>query len=244
MCSLFVLLRVDPDHPILVGANRDERRDRPSSPPGLWVGARRRVLSPRDRQAGGTWMGVNDRPWFAGLTNVAGGARDPAATSRGVLPHLVLDQDRFEDAEPAVAAAVAASAFNDFVLLLTDGVRVVVWRHVARQLTVQRPTATTLTLSNEHELNQLDVPELAAARAAGLPLTERLDRLESILRDEGAAGGHRVLKRGGAYGTVSSSILAVPRRDPRKLVWRYAAFQPNPTPYRDYGNLGRRLLAD
>ena len=69
-----------------------------------------------------------------------------------------------------------------------------------------------------------------------------LDLLAAILRQEVHASGHRILKGGnGPYGTVSSSLVAVPRRDPLRLVWRYAAGPPDVTPYRDYGNLGRRL---
>ncbi|MGA0870627.1 MAG: NRDE family protein, partial [Planctomycetota bacterium] len=56
MCLLITLVGVDPDHPSIVASNRDERRDRPSAPPGLFVGQKRRILSPRDREAGGTWI--------------------------------------------------------------------------------------------------------------------------------------------------------------------------------------------
>jgi hypothetical protein len=242
MCSLLLLLDADPDFPILVAANRDERRDRKASPPGLYVGARRRILSPRDRRAGGTWMGVNDRMWFAGLANVAGGNNFPDAVSRGGLPHLALDQDAFADVAPAIAAAVAANVFNDFQLLVTDGAQTVAFRHVGRELRVARPPATTLTLTNEHDLDQFVVPELEGARAPGLTVEQRLDLLAAILRQEVHASGHRILKGGnGPYGTVSSSLVAVPRRDPLRLVWRYAAGPPDVTPYRDYGNLGRRL---
>ena len=71
MCLLIVVRGRFAGHPIVVAGNRDERRDRKASPPGLWVGERRRVLSPRDRVAGGTWLGVNDLGAFAGLTNIA-----------------------------------------------------------------------------------------------------------------------------------------------------------------------------
>lgn len=242
MCSLFVLLGVEPEFPILVAANRDEMRERMASPPGLLVGTHRKILSPRDRCAGGTWMGVNDRMWFAGLTNVAGGHRFADATSRGALPHLVLDQVSFEDIELALATAVAAQVYNDFQLLVTDGTRVAVFRHVERVLHTTWPTASTLTLTNEHDLNALAVPDLDRVRAAGVSFDQRVAILSSILLDEGRATGHRVLKTGGSYGTVSSSILVVPRQDPRWLVWRYAPGPPDTTPYRNYGNLGRRLV--
>jgi len=41
---------------------------------------------------------------------------------------------------------------------------------------------------------------------------------------------------------VSSSLIAIPRGDLRELVWRYAAGAPDEVPYRNYGNLARRLV--
>lgn len=242
MCSLFVLLGVEPDFPILVGANRDEMRDRSSSPPGLFVGQRRRMLSPRDRRAGGTWMAVNDRLWFAALTNVTGGNRFPQAPSRGELPHLALDVAEFEDVVPTIAATVRARPFNDFRLLVTDGSRSVVFRHVERDLRIEHPATRTLTLTNEHDLGVLAVADLEGVREPVLGIEQRLERLADLLLDEGSRTGHRVLKTSESYGTVSSSVLAVPRLDPRRLVWRYAQGIPGRVPYRDYGNLGRRLV--
>jgi len=53
-----------------------------------------------------------------------------------------------------------------------------------------------------------------------------------------------VCKHGASYATVSSSLIAVPLGDPTQLRWRYAAGPPDVTDYRNYGNLGRRLLPD
>jgi hypothetical protein len=39
-------------------------------------------------------------------------------------------------------------------------------------------------------------------------------------------------------------LLAVPAGDPGQLVWRYAAGPPDVTEFRNYGNLGRRLLPE
>jgi uncharacterized protein with NRDE domain len=243
MCSLFVLLHADQHYPILIGANRDELRARPSAPPGLFVGQHRRILSPRDKLAQGTWMGVNDAGWFAGLTNVAGSRRTPAAHSRGHLSHVALDQLEFAAVPDVIAREVAVRVYNDFQLLVTDGTQVHVFRHVAGVLTLATPAQPTLVLTNEHALHELHVPGLQAVRAPHLDVHARLDALAGILRDEGQASGHRVLKRNGDYGTVSSSLVAVPRGPITGLIWRYAAGPPDATPYRNYGNLARRLLA-
>ena len=50
MCSL-IFVRVE--GAMFVAANRDERVDRPSSPPEIWQGRRRRLLSPIEQAASG-----------------------------------------------------------------------------------------------------------------------------------------------------------------------------------------------
>jgi hypothetical protein len=244
MCVLIVLRGLHPDHPLVVGANRDERTDRPASPPGLWLGAHSRVLSPRDRRAGGTWLAVSAAGRFAGITNLAGVPPVPDAPSRGHLPHLALDQPTLDDAVVALRARVEAQRHAGFQLVLADRERCLVLRHADGQLEVRDWQPPVLLLSNEHAPGELALPGLDAALAPALPLPQRLDRLRTVLQDRGGPGRYAVCKRGEGHGTVSSSLLAVPADDPQRLVWRYAAGPPDETPYRDYGNLGRRLLPE
>jgi hypothetical protein len=242
MCLLVVLRGYHESHPVLVAANRDERRDRKAGPPGLFIGERHRVLAPRDRQAGGTWLGVNDRGAFAGLTNITGAPVPPGAPSRGSLPHLALDQDDLDAASAAVAAEVSARAYGGFQLVLASGRRTRVLRHEAGRLEVLDWPESVLIVSNEHRPGELSLPLLRGALGTFAAAQERLDALRPVLLDEG--GGHPVLKRGEVYGTVSSSLIAVPAADPRELIWLYAAGSPDAVPYRNYGNLGRRLLPE
>jgi hypothetical protein len=244
MCLLIVLRGVAPGHPVVVASNRDERFDRKAAPPGLWVGQRRRVIAPRDREAGGTWLGVNDRGLCAGLTNIAGAPQRSGAATRGMLPHLALDQDDLEAAVGAVRAAVLANALNPFQLVLCDGRRTLVLRYRDAMLGVESWAPPVLVVSNEHEPGQLELPGLSAALPPALELGDRLDRLATLLLDPGGAGRHAILKKGDGRGTVSSALLAVAESGPNALVFRYAAGPPDVTAYRDYGNLGRRLTAD
>ena len=244
MCILIVLRGFHRDHPVVVAANRDERTDRPAAPPGLWVGKRRRVLSPRDRTAGGTWLAIDDRGRFAGITNLAGVPRVPEAPSRGHLPHLALDQSDLDAAVAAVAACVREDSHSGFQLVLCDGQRTLVVRHRSGMLDVVEWPASVLVVTNEHGPGVLSLRGLPAALGSGLDLDRRLDALAVLLQDRGGDGHHAVCKRGDGYGTVSSSLLAVPAGDPRHLVWRYAAGPPDVTVYKNYGNLGRRLLPD
>ncbi len=87
MCLLVVASRIVPDEPLIVGANRDEVLDRPSTAvTELWAGPPR-VLGGRDELSGGTWLAVNRAGVCAGLTNQPlGDAKDPTKRSRGALP--------------------------------------------------------------------------------------------------------------------------------------------------------------
>ena len=248
MCLLILIQGVDQDFPILVASNRDEDRGRKASPPGLFIGERLRMLSPRDRLGGGTWLAVNERGLFAGVTNVAGAGHEPLPTTRGALPHLALDHDNLPDAAAAVAAAVRRDRYNAFQLLLSDGCRARVLVHVDGRLTEQESKDPVLVLSNEHRLGELRVPdelllpERGAVVAPGIAAEERLRALAPLLLDQGEVTGHRILKKGDdSYGTVSSTLIAVPREDLRRLIWRYAPGPPDETGYRSYGNLGKRL---
>lgn len=168
--------------------------------------------------------------------------RRVGATSRGVLPHFALDHDDLDAAVTAVTARVTSEVFDGFQLLLTDGrdVRVLVAHD--GEVEAHEFLGGAIVLSNEHRVGELGIPAVEAACEAGLAVSERLERLRPLLLDEGERSGHRILKRGGDYGTVSSSLIAIHRDDPRALIWRYAAGSPDVTAYRDYGNLSRRLV--
>jgi uncharacterized protein with NRDE domain len=72
MCLIVFAYACHPDYQLILGANRDEFRDRPAEPAGFWPGAPY-LLAGRDVQAGGTWMGVTTTGKLAAITNY----RDP-----------------------------------------------------------------------------------------------------------------------------------------------------------------------
>lgn len=241
MCSLIVLRGLTPEHPLIVGANRDEQTGRKSAPPGIWEGQRRRVLSPRDRVAGGTWLCINDLGHFAGLTNVYGEPAVDGAPSRGHLPHLALDHEDVEQGVAAVLARVQAERHAAFQLVVSDSLRTVVIRNAGGRVQSQEWREPVLALTNEHAAGQWAPRHLAAALAEGMSIESRLHALATVLRDRGGDGNHAVCKHGDQYATVSSSLLAVPQGDGAELVWRYAAGPPDVISYRNYSNLGERL---
>lgn len=243
MCILIVMRGFHDDYPLVVAGNRDERTDRKAAPPGLWVGTRR-LLSPRDRLAGGSWLAIDARGHFAGLTNIAGVPPVPEAPSRGHLVHLVLDAGDLEAGLAAVRARVKEHDHAGFQLVVGDRRRLVVVRHARGDLETIEWPERVLVVTNEHGPGQLQPRGLSAAAAPGLDVERRLGALANVLRDRGGEGHHAICKRGDGYGTVSSSLLAVPAGAPERLLWRYAPGAPDATEYRNYGNLGRRLLPE
>jgi uncharacterized protein with NRDE domain len=93
VCLLVVAFRLFPDTPLLIGANRDEFLNRPAVPMTVLRDEGPRVLGGRDEQSGGTWLAVNERGVFAGLTNQPRAAgRDASRRTRGELPLALVAQ--------------------------------------------------------------------------------------------------------------------------------------------------------
>jgi len=68
MCLIVFALDCHPAYRLILGANRDEYHNRPTEPAAFWVDAPH-VLAGRDRQAGGTWLGVTTSGKLAAVTN-------------------------------------------------------------------------------------------------------------------------------------------------------------------------------
>lgn len=244
MCLLILLRGFHRDYPLLCASNRDERTDRPAAPPGLYVGHRHRLLAPRDRTAGGTWLAVDQHGRLAGLTNLAGTPAVANAPSRGLLPLLALDEPDLDAAMAAVAARVQSQPHAGFQLVLADAERMLVMRHAGGQCTVREWQDAVLVLGNEHGPGELQPRHLPLALAAHGTAEQRLAACLPMLRDPGGDGHHAICKRGDGYGTVASSLVALPAASMAGLRWHYAPGPPDTTTFRSYGNLGRRLLPE
>jgi uncharacterized protein with NRDE domain len=112
MCLLVVAFQLVPDEPLIVGANRDEILERPSTAVTVLHPGPPRVLGGRDELSGGTWLAVNERGVFAGLTNQPlGDAKDPTKRSRGELPVALA---RHESAAAGVEEFLGRFAPEDY----------------------------------------------------------------------------------------------------------------------------------
>ncbi len=123
MCLIIFAYRMDPRYPLVVAANRDELFARASAQADIWTDAKTdsKILSGRDLQAGGTWLGVTQNGRFAAVTNI----RDPSQTeskprSRGDLTRLFLaGTDSAE--EYCNGLAKSYDQFAGYNLLVGDG---------------------------------------------------------------------------------------------------------------------------
>jgi uncharacterized protein with NRDE domain len=121
VCLLVVASRVVPGEPLIVGANRDELLDRPSTAVTVLDAGPPRVVGGRDELSGGTWLAVNEHGVCAGLTNQPlGEAKDPSKRSRGALPLELARHATAADAAEALLAAFRPDDYNGSWLLVGD----------------------------------------------------------------------------------------------------------------------------
>ena len=119
MCLILFSHQEHPGYELVLAANRDEFFQRPTEPAGFWADAPE-ILGGRDRQAGGTWMGVHRDGRWAAVTNFRDGNRlRTGERSRGELVTYYL---RGGDRATACAQNLLPlrHQFGGFNLLLGD----------------------------------------------------------------------------------------------------------------------------
>jgi uncharacterized protein with NRDE domain len=205
------------------------------------------VVAPLDRQAGGTWWGLNGLGVFAAITNRPAPQLDPSRRSRG---QLVLDALAAETAREAAAAAAALGPdrYNPFNLFVADArdAFAIVYDGRARLV----PLAPGAHVIGNADPDAAQVPKvarilaraerIAAGRAAPGPLDHQAWAGESI-REELAdlCRSHepeaepraRTCVHLGAYGTRSSTLL---RLGPAGDLLHHADGPPCTSEYADF----------
>lgn len=126
MCTLVIAWQVLTDAPVAVAANRDEALDRPSEPPAV-IESDPAIVAPRDAEAGGTWLGYNDRGLLVGLSNRWTDAELEGERSRGLLVRDLLGTVSADAAASQLEEAVRASAYEPFNLVVADASAAVVF---------------------------------------------------------------------------------------------------------------------
>ncbi len=234
MCTVVVLIRPGHAWPLVLAANRDEMLDRAWDPPASHWPDRPRVIAGRDRSGGGTWLGVNGAGVVAAVLNRPG-SLGPAAgkRSRGELPLLALEKDTAIEAAAAVACLNAAE-WRSFNLVLADTSGAIFIRGLGHGRPQAQPLLPGLHMVTAHDPDDPESPRvarhLARFRAATPPEPGNWRAWQEILADRSGPPGEQinVTPRGG-FGTVCSSLLAIPRAG--SPVWLFAAGPPHEAPF-------------
>ncbi len=245
MCTLIVAASVWSDVPLVVAANRDEDLSRPAAPPTVWDNEGVSVLAPRDRKAGGTWLGVNAFGVFVGITNRFSANLDPQARSRG---QMVLDALRAPTAAEAALriGAESPARHNPFHLILADTASAhLVWNdgatHHRHRLQPGIHVVTERSMGAAPSLRLERLPALVQPLAG--PVLPTLDAWQQVLRhrDTPPLEGVTVLDRSRNYGTRSSTIVQL-SDDPQQLTFLHADGPPDEAPFEDASLALRGLL--
>jgi uncharacterized protein with NRDE domain len=240
VCLLIAVVRPGADVPLVVGANRDERTDRPAVSCTVLAEHGPRILGGRDLLAGGTWLAVNEHGVVAGLTNApVPGGRDDSKRSRGELPLLAAGAPDAAGAVRRLAESVDPSQYYPAWMLVGD-------RTSLYAVSIDGPAVTVVSLApGLHVLEnrppgeasvKVDHVTAALGKAVEQPgpdAVHLLDRLAEVLADNAVpeeaaaeapyAGRSRRPELAAAcvhadgYGTRSSALIAVPAQGRPRL---------------------------
>ena len=119
MCLLLFAYKAHPKYKLILVANRDEFYKRNTQEAHFWE-ENIDVLAGKDLVAGGTWLGINKKGYFAALTNFRDGTNtNQNALSRGLLTKNYL----LNGGDPLsylFRTQFQASKYNGFNLLVGD----------------------------------------------------------------------------------------------------------------------------
>jgi uncharacterized protein with NRDE domain len=242
MCTLIALWRTVPGFDLVVGMNRDESQTRPADPPSMLEGPPV-IVAPRDRKAGGTWIGASETGLVVALSNRRG-RNAPTARSRGHLVLEALRQPSVPGVDVFLEKEVRAQEYNFWNLFVASRNELRFFRYDG-SLSMGRGREGLNVLTNEGGNVPTD-PKVQLIQGlfakASLEADSVFRELQGALRTHASGStGIGLCVHGQGYGTVSSIILALSNADPGENILLYADGPPGETPYRDYRDVIRRL---
>jgi hypothetical protein len=257
MCTLVVLHRPDHPWPILLAANRDEKLERPWLPPAAHWPDRPDIIAGMDELAGGSWLGINASGVVAAVLNREGTlGPESGKRSRG---ELVLDALDYADALDAAEAlgALDVRAYRPFNLFVADNRDAFLLSHrgATEKSVAVEPLPEGLTMITALERDDPSSPRIRLYRprfvGAVPPDPDAGDwaSWEALLAsrdrepDAGPGGalfidpvpGPVPSAESGLFGTVSSSLIALPAvdRPGQPPIWRFADGPPERWAWRE-----------
>src|SRR5207253_3465881 len=174
------------------------------------------IVAPRDRQAGGTWLGASDTGLLVALSNRRG-RTSPSARSRGQLVLDALRQPSVSGVDVFLQREIREHEYNDWNLLAASGKELRFFRYEG-ELARNRGHEGLNVLTNEGG-NVATDPKVQFIQGilakVSLDSEEVVRSLQRTLRTHAAGpGGIGLCVHGPGGGTVSSTILALSNADP------------------------------
>ena len=244
MCTLVILRRPGGDWPVLIGANRDEMSDRTARLPARHWDDRDNVVAGQDELAGGTWLALNDDRVVAAILNRRDSlGPDPDKRSRGELPLEACDHAEAREATRALAL-LEPSSYRSFNMVVAD-TREAFWIKSDGHFIMTAPIPDGLSMITSHDLNSTVNSSrirfhLNRFRRAPDPKPDANNwdvwkmLLGSRETEPGAnSRGAMNVDTDYGFGTVSSSLIALPNADRIGVLpqWHYCPGRPDTTPY-------------
>ncbi len=245
MCTVVILRRPDHDWPLVLGANRDEMKDRPWTGPARHWPDRPEVVAGIDEQAGGTWLGMNDDGLVACVLNRFGTlGSHPDYRSRGELPLEILDHAEAEIAAEAFDN-LNPEAYRPFNMVVGD--YTTAWWIKNDGVTIQvEEISEGVSMLSAHDLNDVSSDRiklhLPRFRSAPAPDPDTQDwmawtALMSSRKSQADARGAMQIETDTGFETVSSSLIALskPWDKDRKNIWKFCNGKPGEYDFYDVG---------
>ena len=246
MCTVVLLRRPNHEWPLIIAANRDELRARPWLPPARHWDERKHVVAGIDTLAGGTWFALNDDGVCAAVLNrplTLGPAEDKR--SRGELPLEAVDHAEALEAAKAMANLEPFS-YRSFNLVIADAVSAYWLRSTGEKDSRIKVTNIPLGISmitaqdlNDHMSVRIkrNHPRFQSAPVPD-PETDDWFAWQALMASKSDETNTEDcssmnITRIGAFGTVSSTLIALPRKNRFRVKpkWLFCSGRPDQVPY-------------
>lgn len=213
MCTVVVAYKYFSTIPLIIAANRDESLNRDTDPPAI-INNQPKILAPRDRSRGGTFIGVNQWGLTAAITNLSGIVeRDVSKRSRGLIVLRALRSPNI-DSVLLDFKHIDFSNYNLFQLLVADRHKIAIVRYNG-EIRVETFQGGLFTLSNWDAIEEVRdyKHSMILSKINTIPLDADIETVSIHLKNilsihDGKDMRFQVCVHTDNYGTLSSSIIA------------------------------------
>ncbi len=245
MCLLGLAFQTLPDCPVFLFANREESPHRQSSGPAIihepegktdWLGG-------IDLQAGGTWLGINQRRMIVAVTNREKNHVPDEPRSRGLLCRDLLGIAGIESAAAHAERELTTQSYAGCNFLLANPQSAIVIE-AADEICISKLPPGIHLMAND-VLNDPQDPRIGRVRRLldqihSRDVVDWIAAAETICGLTGDENEPAICRIGSDWGTASSSMVVLADAVGQST-FRHAAGPPSTTPYEDFGNLIQQL---